>query len=98
MCGNGIRCLAKFLCQLEGKKEKQGSPLSHANHTHDSPHYPPPHHHTTSGDDKSGESRSYRISTLAGVIVPVVRGDGLVTVDMGMPILEGEALRCCMTE
>ena len=61
---------------------------------HDSPHYPPPHHHSTTGDDKSGESRSYRISTLAGVIVPVVRGDGLVTVDMGTPILEGEALRC----
>ena len=54
--------------------------------------------HRTAGDEKSGESRSYRISTLAGVIVPVVRGDGLVTVDMGTPILEGEALRCCRTE
>jgi len=42
------------------------------------------------GDDRNGESRSYRIYTLAGMVVPVVRGDGLVTVDMGTPILDGE--------
>jgi diaminopimelate epimerase len=33
--------------------------------------------------------KTYKISTLAGTIVPVVRDDGLVTVDMGEPILEG---------
>ncbi len=52
MCGNGIRCLARFLSTLEGKTE---------------------------GD--------YRIHTLAGMIVPTVRSDGQVTVDMGEPRL-----------
>jgi len=56
MCGNGIRCMAKYVADLEGKSE--------------------PH--------------TYRISTLAGTIVPEIRSDGLVTVDMGEPILEGE--------
>lgn len=54
MCGNGIRCMARFLADLEGKKEAE-----------------------------------YRIHTLAGPIIPVARGDGLVTVDMGLPELNG---------
>lgn len=56
MCGNGIRCMAKYVADLEGRS---------------TPH-------------------TYRISTLAGMIVPEIRADGLVTVDMGEPILEGK--------
>ena len=52
MCGNGIRCLARFLVDLEGKT-----------------------------------ATVYRIQTLAGTIVPTVRSDGQVTVDMGEPRL-----------
>ena len=52
MCGNGIRCLARFLAALEGKT-----------------------------------ATVYRIQTLAGTIVPTVRSDGQVTVDMGEPRL-----------
>jgi len=55
MCGNGIRCLAKFIFELEGR---------------------PPE-----------ETVSYRIDTLAGVMVPHVQADGQVTVDMGPPQL-----------
>ncbi|MFT0819327.1 diaminopimelate epimerase, partial [Synechococcus sp. W60.3] len=53
MCGNGIRCLARFLQDL-------GIP---------------------------GQDGAYQIHTLAGRIVPQVRPDGLVTVDMGIPRL-----------
>jgi diaminopimelate epimerase len=38
-----------------------------------------------SGDEKS--NKSYRIDTLAGVITPVLQGEGQVRVDMGMPKL-----------
>ncbi|KAG5181386.1 diaminopimelate epimerase [Tribonema minus] len=54
MCGNGIRCMARFLADLDGEKEA-----------------------------------TYRIGTGAGLIVPVVGGGGLVTVDMGPPELNG---------
>jgi diaminopimelate epimerase len=54
MCGNGIRCLAQFIADLEGGE--QGG-------------------------------KSYRISTLAGVITPRLEGNGQVTVDMGLPQL-----------
>ena len=53
MCGNGIRCLAKFIAELEGVKV----------------------------------NKSYKIHTLAGVIVPKLEDDGEVTVDMGEPEL-----------
>ncbi len=53
MCGNGIRCLARFLQDL-GIPSRDGA---------------------------------YQIHTLAGRIVPRVRPDGLVTVDMGIPRL-----------
>ncbi|KAL2652904.1 hypothetical protein R1flu_021032 [Riccia fluitans] len=56
MCGNGIRCMAKFIAELEG---------------------------TT-------EPRSYKIDTLAGLIVPELMPDGQVCVDMGPPILEAK--------
>ncbi|MEO1339851.1 MAG: diaminopimelate epimerase, partial [Cyanobacteria bacterium J06635_13] len=54
MCGNGIRCLAKFIADLEGNTEV---------------------------------NKSYRIDTLAGLIVPKLTSDGEVTVDMGEPEL-----------
>lgn len=57
MCGNGIRCLARFIADLEGITQP----------------------------------RAYRIHTLAGVIIPKLETDGLVTVDMGEPrLLAGE--------
>jgi diaminopimelate epimerase len=56
MCGNGIRCLARFIADLEG----------------------------------DGAKESYRIQTLAGVMVPKLEADR-VTVDMGLPrLLAGE--------
>jgi diaminopimelate epimerase len=56
MCGNGIRCLARFIADLEGESAKE----------------------------------SYRIQTLAGVMVPKLEADR-VTVDMGLPrLLSGE--------
>ena len=58
MCGNGIRCMAKFLEALETAEGKAPSV---------------PH--------------SYRIHTLAGLIVPTLQADGQVTVDMGEPRL-----------
>jgi diaminopimelate epimerase len=54
MCGNGIRCLAQFIADLEGIE--------------------------TAG-------KSYRIHTLAGVMIPRLQGKGQVTVDMGLPRL-----------
>ena len=53
MCGNGIRCLARFVAQRDAA---------------------PP--------------RSYKVGTLGGLMVPDVRADGQVAVDMGEPILE----------
>jgi diaminopimelate epimerase len=53
MCGNGIRCLARFVADL----------------------------------DKDQRGKKYNVSTLAGLIVPEVREDGQVAVDMGTPIL-----------
>lgn len=55
MCGNGIRCMAKYILQLENKA--------------------------------IGTEATYKISTNAGTIIPKVTKDGLITVDMGKPIL-----------
>lgn len=59
MCGNGIRCLAKFIADLETNSEI---------------------------------NKSYRINTLAGVIIPKLEGNGEVTVDMGEPELVATAI------
>ena len=59
MCGNGIRCLAKFIAHLEGN---------------------------------SVVNQSYRIQTLAGVIIPKLESNGEVTVDMGQPQLAAAAI------
>ncbi len=56
MCGNGIRCMARFVADLE--------------------------------INETGAAReSYRIHTLAGLIVPKMQDNGLITVDMGLPRL-----------
>ena len=54
MCGNGIRCLARFLADSDG----------------------------------DGPGRSWRVETLAGMIVPELQADGTILVDMGAPFLE----------
>lgn len=54
MCGNGIRCLARFIAELEGE--------------------------ITIG-------KSYKIHTLAGLMIPRLEENEQVTVDMGMPQL-----------
>ncbi|MGD1953414.1 MAG: diaminopimelate epimerase [Leptolyngbyaceae cyanobacterium] len=56
MCGNGIRCMAKYLEALE----------------------------TEAG---IAPPNSYKIHTLAGLIVPTLQPDGQITVDMGEPRL-----------
>lgn len=61
MCGNGIRCLARFVASLDAVSE-----------------------------------RTYRIDTGAGVIVPAVRADGQVSVDMGRPVLEAARVPCTL--
>ncbi|MEH1818618.1 MAG: diaminopimelate epimerase [Nostoc sp.] len=64
MCGNGIRCLAGFLADLEG---------------------------LGTGQEFSQSSITYRIHTLAGVMIPQILPDGQVKVDMGLPrLLAGE--------
>ncbi|NEQ39403.1 MAG: diaminopimelate epimerase [Okeania sp. SIO3I5] len=52
MCGNGIRCLAKFIAELENNNKTK-----------------------------------YNFHTGGGLIVPELKGDGQVTVDMGQPKL-----------
>jgi diaminopimelate epimerase len=59
MCGNGIRCLAKFIADLEGNPEV---------------------------------NKSYRINTLAGMMIPKLESNGEVTVDMGKPQLTAAAI------
>ncbi len=59
MCGNGIRCLARFLASLEGTE--------------------------TVG-------KSYRLQTLAGIIIPRLEAGGQVRVDMGTPFLLGKEI------
>ncbi|MBR8828270.1 MAG: diaminopimelate epimerase [Gomphosphaeria aponina SAG 52.96 = DSM 107014] len=42
--------------------------------------------------NKDSAGKSYRIHTLAGVMIPKLEGDGLVTVDMGRPLLTAAAI------
>jgi diaminopimelate epimerase len=58
MCGNGIRCLARFLADSDGD---------------------PP-------------GRRWQIETLAGRMVPELRADGRIRVDMGAPFLRPETV------
>ena len=78
MCGNGIRCLAGFLTDLEGLATRDWG-LGTGKESSQSP-IPNPQSPIT-----------YRIHTLAGVITPQLMPDGQVKVDMGLPrLLAGE--------
>lgn len=57
MCGNGIRCFAKYVW-----------------------------------DKKLVNNKRFTVETLAGTIIPEIQEDGLVKVDMGIPILEDEKI------
>jgi diaminopimelate epimerase len=64
MCGNGIRCLAQFIHDIEPDKAQE----------------------------------SYRIETLAGLIVPKMNPtDNTITVDMGEPILQANKVPTTLT-
>jgi diaminopimelate epimerase len=65
MCGNGIRCLGRFIAELEG----QGEQLV-----------------------------TYKIHTLAGVIIPEILADGQVRVDMGEPRLRAAEIPTILSE
>ena len=64
MCGNGIRCFAKFIADLSGNTEV---------------------------------NKSYRIHTLAGIIIPQLESNGEVTVDMGEPQLTAAQIPTTLT-
>jgi diaminopimelate epimerase len=64
MCGNGIRCLAQFIADLEKIEQV---------------------------------NKSYKIHTLAGVIIPKLEENGQVTVDMGMPQLTAGEIPTLLT-
>ena len=64
MCGNGIRCLAKFIADLSENTEID---------------------------------KSYKINTLAGVIIPKLESNGEVTVDMGEPQLTAAQIPTTLT-
>ena len=65
MCGNGIRCLARFLAKLEGIDTTE---------------------------------KSYRIQTLAGIIIPNLEAEGQVKVDMGTPFLLAKEIPTTLTK
>lgn len=65
MCGNGIRCLAKFIADLEENAEV---------------------------------NKSYKIDTLAGLIVPKLESNGAVTVDMGEPELKASKIPTTLSD
>jgi diaminopimelate epimerase len=65
MCGNGIRCLGRFIADLEGK---------------------------------GSQSVTYKIHTLAGVIIPELLTDGQVRVDMGEPRLRSAEIPTTLGE
>ncbi|MGA7935980.1 MAG: diaminopimelate epimerase [Kovacikia sp.] len=75
MCGNGIRCFARFVAELEENDRQRAigkEPEQPENPSSLFPHPLPV---------------AYRVHTLAGVITPTVEANGLVTVDMGEPHL-----------
>jgi diaminopimelate epimerase len=59
MCGNGIRCLARFIARLEGT---------------------------------AAVGKTYRVQTLAGIMIPRLEDNEQITVDMGPPQLLASAI------
>jgi len=78
MCGNGIRCLAGFLADLEGVGRGGVTPPLQEWGVGKDAHSPINNQQSTI---------TYRIQTLAGVITPQLMLDGQVKVDMGIPRL-----------
>lgn len=72
MCGNGIRCLAKFMDNLTSSEE---ATIRSDNGN-------------ASNNGTLENERVYNIATLAGIIRPKMMSNGDVRVDMGAPILE----------
>ena len=71
MCGNGIRCLARFVADVDGtKKNGKGAASS-----------------SSSSNSNPSNSNTAAVATGAGIIRPEVLADGLIRVDMGPPIL-----------
>jgi diaminopimelate epimerase len=101
MCGNGIRCLAKFIADLEGAEIhppqpplSKGGSASQEIHPSQPPlakggsasqEIHPPQPPLAKGG--SASQTKYRIHTGAGVISPELRSDSQVKVDMGVPRL-----------
>ncbi|MEG4958865.1 MULTISPECIES: diaminopimelate epimerase [unclassified Microcoleus] len=81
MCGNGIRCLAKFIADLEGSEIHPPQPPL-AKGGSESKEIDPS---VVKGGSES--KTEYRIHTGAGVIITELRSDGQVKVDMGVPRL-----------
>ncbi|MFN6518239.1 MAG: diaminopimelate epimerase [Nostoc sp. CreGUA01] len=88
MCGNGIRCLAGFLAQLEGLGKEDAGTWGQGDTGKElsaSPRLP------VLASPSSPCPITYRIHTLAGVITPQILPNGQVKVDMGLPrLLAGE--------
>ncbi len=81
MCGNGIRCLAKFIADLEAAQmHPPQPPLSKGGSKSQEIQSP-----VAKGGSES--KTEYRIQTGAGVIITELRSDGQVKVDMGVPRL-----------
>jgi len=91
MCGNGIRCLAKFIADLEASEIHPPQPGRTRGH---SPYIKgegePILSSLAEGGSKS--NTAYRIHTDAGVIVTELRSDSQVKVDMGVPQLLAESI------
>ncbi len=81
MCGNGIRCLAKFIADLEGSEIHPPQPPLAKGGSESEEIHPP----IAKGGSVS--KTEYRIHTGAGVIITELRSDGQVKVDMGVPRL-----------
>ncbi len=83
MCGNGIRCLARFVSDVD-----KSSPRKYRIHTLAGGRRaacdpsPPPHRHAAPHPGPLPRC-------CAGLIIPELLPDGQVKVDMGPPILEG---------
>ena len=89
MCGNGIRCLAGFLADLEGVgRGGVTPPLQKWEVGKDEGDEGDEGVISSSSSSSSPHSPiTYRIHTLAGVITPQLMLDGQVKVDMGIPRL-----------
>ncbi|MEG4116714.1 diaminopimelate epimerase [Microcoleus sp. N9_B4] len=84
MCGNGIRCLAKFIADLESKEIHPPQPPLAKGGSESKEIHPPQPPLAKGGSESNTE---YRIHTGAGVIITELRSDGQVKVDMGVPRL-----------